>query len=57
MQAIVPCFFGAILAVWTKRKPDGAPPGFICLKNKRFLISFPVFLVFPVLEAILYVTA
>lgn len=19
-------FFGAILAVWTKRKPDGAPP-------------------------------
>lgn len=55
--SIVPCFFGAILAVWTKRKPDGAPPGFICLKNKRFLISFPVFLVFLVLEAILYVTA
>ena len=37
--------------------PDGVPPGFIYLKNKRFLISFPVFLVFPASEAILCVTA
>ena len=45
------------VAVLTKRKPDGVPPGFIYLKNKKFLISFPVFLVFPVSEAILCVTA
>ena len=50
-------FQSPFLAVLTKRKPDGVPPGFIYLKNKKFLISFPVFLVFPVSEAILCVTA
>lgn len=55
--SIMPCFSEPFLAVLTKRKPDGVPPGFIYLKNKRFLISFPVFLVFPASEAILCVTA
>lgn len=50
-------FFRAISGSIDKRKPDGVPPGFIYLKNKKFLISFPVFLVFPVSEAILCVTA
>ena len=57
MQALCLVFSEPFLAVLTKRKPDGVPPGFIYLKNKKFLISFPVFLVFLVLEAILYVTA
>ena len=57
MQALCLVFSEPFLAVLTKRKPDGVPPGFIYLKNKKFLISFPVFLVFPVSEAILYVTA
>ena len=55
--SIMPCFFRAISGSIDKRKPDGVPPGFIYLKNKKFLISFPVFLVFPVSEAILCVTA
>ena len=53
MQALCLVFSEPFLAVLTKRKPDGVPPGFIYLKNKKFLISFPVFLVFPVSEAIL----
>ena len=57
MQALCLVFSEPFLAVLTKRKPDGVPPGFIYLKNKKFLISFPVFLVFPVSEAILCVTA
>lgn len=57
MQALCLVFSEPFLAVLTKRKPDGAPSGFMYLKNKKFLISFPVFLVFPVSEAILCVTA
>ena len=57
MQALCLVFSEPFLAVLTKRKPDGVPPGCIDLLIKNILISIPVFLVFPVSEAILCVTA
>ncbi len=43
MQALCLVFSEPFLAVLTKRKPDGVPPGFIYLKNKNVLISFLAF--------------